>query len=433
MDSEKLKNNMKVTFVCHSDLLGGASVVTYRLMQALRSKGVEARMIVYTKLGYDDSVSLISSRFMRGVRFSVERMRILLSNGLRYDNLFKVSIANTGCYIHRHPWIKEADVVVLAWINQGLMSLDGIERVAELGKPIVWIMHDMWNVTGICHHAYECERFIGGECGKCPFLCSNKEQDLSHSVWIRKRRLYDNVAIRFVAVSTWLANLCAKSSLLHDKPVEVIPNAFPADSFVTELKGDYPSLSIDYSRDLIIMGAARLDDPIKGIDYAIDALNRLFDNYPQVAKKSYAVFFGGMKHPEIFDRLRFPYMWVGMINDTDTLRKLYSCSKVVLSSSLYETLPGTLIEGIAAGCLAVTFGRGGQNDIVTHKVDGYIACYKDSSDLAAGIMWALEQNTDREALHDMMKSKFSASNVAERYIELFDSVLRDNEKTKNSI
>lgn len=414
---------MKVALVCSSDLLGGASMVTYRLMHALRHQGVDARMIVYTKMSEDDEVKLVGSRFMRGIYFMAERAKIMMANGFSRENLFKVSIANIGYPLHRHPWIKKADVVCLSWINQGMVSLNGIRSIARMGKPIVWTMHDMWNCTGICHHAYECTGFKES-CGCCPLLDSDKHDDLSHKVWKKKKKLYDTVPINFVAVSNWLAKRCAESSLLAGKNVRVIHNAFPIDTFHTAASGDYPLLNIDYSRNIILMGAARLDEPIKGIEYAIEALNILFDNYPQVAKKCTAVFFGSLRNPAVLGNLRFPHSWVGRINDPETIRELYARSKVVLSTSLYETLPGTLIEGQAAGCLPVTFGAGGQNDIVTHLKDGYIAKYRDAADIAAGIRWALEADIDRNELHESVRARFSSHEVAKSYIDLFNEIIR---------
>lgn len=414
---------MKVALVCSSDLLGGASVVTYRLMHALRHQGVDARMIVYTKMSEDKEVEVVGSRFMRGLYFMSERAQIYKANGFSRDNLFKVSLANIGYPLHRHPWIKKADVVCLNWINQGLLSLKGIKAIADLGKPIVWTMHDMWNCTGICHHAYECTNYKK-ECGCCPLLKSEKPDDLSHKVWRKKMKLYGEVPIHFVAVSRWLADKCAESSLLGDKKVRVIPNAFPVDTFSTTHSGDFPLLNIDYSRDIIVMGAARLDDSIKGIEYAVEALNILFDNYPQIANKCTAVFFGSIRNPAVLGNLRFPHSWVGRINDPVTVRALYACSKVVLSTSLYETLPGTLIEGQAAGCLPVTFGAGGQKDIVTHMKDGYIAKYRDAQDIAAGIRWALSTEVDRNALHESVRARFSSAEIARKYMDLFNEIIK---------
>lgn len=414
---------LKVAMISHSDMLGGASVVTYRLMKALRAEGVDARMSVYNRLTDDPSVSQVGTAWSRGVRFAWERVGIMASNGFRREDLFKVSTAETGFNLSRDPWVREADVIFIAWINQGLLSLDDIEALGRLGKPVVWAMHDMWCLTGICHHSLGCARYKES-CGLCPLLHSSSGSDLSHRVWSRKMKLYDTVPLTFVAVSRWLADRCAESSLLSGRDVRVIPNAFPIDSFVTEPRGELTVLhGDDLDRDIILMGAARLDDHIKGLPMAVDALNYIFDNHPEVAQRTVAVFFGELRSPAALHKLRFPHFHAGRINDPNLLRDLYARSRVVLSSSLYETLPGTLIEGQASGCIPVTFGRGGQADIVTHLSDGYIARYADTRDLAKGILWALSHPVDRQELHDSVRRRFSAKAVARSYIELFHQLM----------
>ena len=42
---------MKVTIVNHSDVVGGASMVSLRLMEALQAEGVDARMLVMKQSG----------------------------------------------------------------------------------------------------------------------------------------------------------------------------------------------------------------------------------------------------------------------------------------------------------------------------------------------------------------------------------------------
>lgn len=76
MDIKTLKNK-KVVLVTHNDTLGGAAIVTFRLMQALRREGVEARMVVYTKLSEEENVSYTGTRFERGIRFCLERLQLL--------------------------------------------------------------------------------------------------------------------------------------------------------------------------------------------------------------------------------------------------------------------------------------------------------------------------------------------------------------------
>ncbi len=415
---------LKVALVCHSDRLGGAAVVTYRLMQALRACGVDARMVVYTRMSdpRDGDVYLLQPRWKRVLKFLAERVQIFAANGRRRDRLFMVSTASTGMALAKHPWIREADVINLNWINQGVVSLRGLRRLGQLGKPIVWTMHDMWCMTGICHHAHSCTNYER-ECGSCPLLRSNNPLDLSHRVWIKKKELYSNVPFHFVAVSSWLAECCKRSSLLGDVAVDVIPNAFPVDSFPTQPYENFPSFDPIPTRRRIVMGAARLDDPIKGLDMAIDALNYLFDNHAGEIAETGIILFGDLRDTHALDRLRFPYIYVGRVADPRLLRQYYASSDVVLSASEYETLPGTLIEGQAAGAIPVTFGRGGQRDIVDHLKNGYIAAERTPQALAEGILWALSQKPDREALHRSVAEKFSSETIARRYIDLYRSLL----------
>lgn len=414
---------MKVTLLNHSDTLGGASVVTYRLMQALQNAGVDARMLVLMKSSKDATVEQVCSRHRRNGAFIAERLNIFLRNGYSKPNLFKISTATHGVSVASHPLVADADVIVLNWINQGMLSLNELEKITQMGKPIVWTMHDMWCMTGACHHALECERYKQ-QCGNCQFISEGKKKnDLSHAIWLRKQSVYNNSNIHFVAVSNWLADKCHQSTLLRDKNVDVIHNAFPIEFYKTTPSTLVQGFGIDYDKNLILMGAARLDDPIKGFEYAVEALNVFASKYPDLAKKSEAVFFGDIRDAQLLKRIRMSYHHLGRINDSKIIRQLYASSKVVISTSLYETLPGTLIEGQAAGCVPVSFGKGGQADIINHKVNGYIADYKSSQSIADGIAWALEASPDREMLHRSVHDRFASQVIAQKYIELFKSLI----------
>lgn len=414
---------LKVALVNHSDTLGGASVVTFRLMNALRRAGVDARMVVMTKTSDSPYVTKIGSRFVRGLKFIGECFSSARANGWDRANLFTVSTASYGFNINDHPWIKEADIVILNWVNQGMLSLKSIESLMATGKPIVWTMHDMWPLTGVCHHSLECEGYKHG-CGHCPLLRhGHKASDASSKTAEHKRKLYERHNVAFVAVSNWLKGKCSESRLLSDRDVRVIPNAFPAKTFITQPRYLVQTFDLDYSKNIILMGAARLDDPIKGLDYAIDALNLLFDNYPETANSSVAVLFGSLKNPEALKRLRFPYRHLGRVSDSKMLVNLYAAAKVVISTSICETLPGTLIEGQASGCLPVAFDNGGQRDIIDHKKNGYLAKPGASDDIAEGILWALRSKADRQELHDGVMRRFDSDLVAKKYISLFDELL----------
>ncbi|MGM9844687.1 MAG: glycosyltransferase [Muribaculaceae bacterium] len=406
----------KVVLLNHSDSLGGASVVTRRLTDALHSIGVEARMLVsHCSRPGDAAVITVGTPAARKLTFLAEHADIFVRNGFSRADLFKASTGKFGLDITGHPLVRDADVVCINWCNQGMLSLSGLQRLADMGKRIIWTMHDMWPMTGICHHAGECEAYHRS-CGACPLVhWPAHEADLSRAVWRRKRRLYDATHITFVAVSHWLADRCRDSALLRDADVRVIPNAFPCESYNRPPRYTREQLGItDPDTPIIVFGAARLDDPIKGFGYAIDALNSLHRR----GVKALAVFFGNIRDAALLQSIALPHCYLGPL-DADKVHSLYCHSRVVLSTSLYETLPGTLIEGQAAGCIPVTFGRGGQADIVAHGVTGYIADYQSPESVAHYLAEALTAPIDAATLRASVADKFAPQVIARRYLDIF--------------
>ena len=205
-----------------SDRTGWAAVAASRLMKALQKYQVSVKMIVKEKQTNSKEVFPIGTSFIKRYKllfdFYWERLIIFLNNHFDRSKLFKVSIANTGLSISKLNYA--SDIIHLHWINQGFLSLKEIQRLINQKKPIVWTMHDMWPCTSICHHSWGCERFVA-QCGKCPFLNSQLNSDLSYKVYKKKEILF-KANIYLVAVSSWLAEQAKKSSLTKHLPIVVI-------------------------------------------------------------------------------------------------------------------------------------------------------------------------------------------------------------------
>lgn len=418
---------MRIAFLSTNDNLGGAATVTLRLIEGLRELGEDAYMVC-ARHSLGDEVGYVHpvSRHRWLSAFLRERLIIYLRNGLSRKQLFKVSTAATGCRVDEMEKLKSADVIVLNWINQGLVSLQDIDRLCSLGKPVVWIMHDLWCATGICHLPGECRRYEG-ECGCCPLLGhggshSRYRHDLSHRVWMQKRSLYDrHPNLRFVAVSRWQHEVCLQSGLLRQRDMHVLPHAFPIDDYsvspTAEQLGELQSMGIDTDCRVIVMAAARLDDPVKDLPMAVESLNRLAEKHPEVAAGCQAVFVGSLRDPSLLSSLGMAHVATGPLTQSQ-LRALYSAATAVISTSDYETMGATLMEGIASGATAVTFGNGGQRDIVRHGHNGYIARYKDADDFAACLGTTLTTPMDRSLQHADIAARFSASTIATRFLNI---------------
>ena len=442
---------MRILIINKSDRTGGAAMVSYRLLEAFRNEGIEARMLVTERLSDDPDVILAASPRRYRLPFLRERLKVAFLNGFDRRTLFKFDLGSDGIPLSSHPEVRKADAILINWVNQGMLSLKELERILELGKPVLWTLHDMWPFTAVCHHSGECERFRD-ECAGCPLLPAGKYSGkVLKRVMERKRCAYNHPNLGFVAVSSWLADRARKSSLLRDKPLFVIPNSFPidrADSKRTEAfekiteKPGTPDIRI-------LFGAARLDDPIKNLPLLTAGLNSFIDSHPELKSRLRLVTYGGLKNPDAFAGLRVSHTNLGVIAP-ERIPELYSSSDIVISTSLYESLPGTLVEGQAYGAIPVATDRGGQRDIIEHRKTGYLVSFgnrgEHSSDtgqtvskiknpaqgpdemtisnLKKGLEWALEVLSDPEkksgvktGMLKSVKERFDPPVIVRRYLE----------------
>lgn len=404
-------NRPVILLINHSDTRGGASVVSMRLMHALCRNGVDARMLVVHKDTDDLRVDVCAGKSAVRTAFIAEEARLYAADGFSRRNIFKLSTGLYGVDLLKHPWVAEADAFVLNWVNQGMMSLDAVGRLCALGKPVAWTMHDMWNLTSLCHHAGTCTQYAE-RCADCPMI---KSKGLARKVFSNKERLYDNTHIHFVPVSNWLAGKCRQSTLLSRADITVIPNAFPVEDFGISPTLTRAQLHLPADGDIVVMGAARLDDPVKNLPLAVDALNALAG---RTSRPFTAVFYGALRDGQALSALRIPHLWLGPV-DSRKLPQLYAHASAVLSTSHYETLPGTLVEGMAAGATPVACGEGGQPDIIDNGVNGYLTG-SDATAVAEALTAALDHPFDRTAQHNAVSRMFDRNIIAKKYLNLLN-------------
>lgn len=427
----KSRKRMKVVIINKSDSTGGAAIVSRRLMEALRQNGVDARMLVCEKNTDSEYITKPLFNFIIKTKFLLERLKIFIANGFNRATLFKIDTGSEGIDIANHRWVKDADVIMINWVNQGMLSLEGFKKLLKSGKPVIWTMHDMWNMTGICHHAGSCDHYKR-ECGNCHLLeDKSSPDDLSRRVWQHKDYIYSSPGLMkktvFVAVSKWLQKKAKESSLLKNQRVEVIPNAFQPFQVRNERRREKDKIRI-------LFGAARLDDPIKGLDTLQHASHILGRRYPALSKKLEIALFGGIKDPERFKDFGLPVISLGILKGEERVADAYCKADILVSASSYETLPGTLVEAQAYGCIPVSFDQGGQQDIIDVEKTGFLVNYDfditvRASNLAEAIVKACELIGNEKEYEDFLKRmkenvqrKFSYEQIAQRYIELIHSL-----------
>lgn len=421
---------MRVLIINTSERTGGAAVAANRLTEALNNYGVKAKMLVRDKQTDHITTAPLPSSWRLRWNFLWERFVIWRHNGFSRKNLFAVSIANSGTDITCLPEFKEADIIHLHWVNQGMLSLKGIRKILTSGKPVVWTMHDMWPCTGICHYAGDCKGFYD-ECGQCWLLRFPKDNDLSHKILERKRRTYSKGNIHFVTCSHWLEGMVRKSSLIKEYNLCTIHNTLNVSLFKpNNLQAAREQWNLPIEKQLILFGAVKTTDKRKGLDYFVEACLILANQYPFLKDKVGVVIFGN-KADELQNLLPFPVYSLGYIHSEREMAKVYNAVDVYTIPSLEDNLPNTIAEAQACGRPCVGFRVGGIPEMIDHQENGYIAEYRNAKDFAQGIYWVL-QEADSEILSQKARKKaiaaYGEDSVAKQYIQLYKEALKNSKK-----
>ncbi len=420
---------MRVLIINTSERIGGAAIAASRLMESLKNNGIKAKMLVRDKQTDQISVVQLDRSWMNLVRFVWERTMIWKANHFKKDNLFAVSIANTGTNITSLPEFQQADVIHLHWINQGMLSLNDIKQISASGKPIVWTMHDMWPCTGICHHARECTNYQT-ECHNCPFLYNNGgKKDLSYKIFKKKEATYKNANITFVACSQWLHSLAEKSALLSRHRIIDIPNPININLFKPRDKKEArEKCNLPQNKKLLLFGSVKITDKRKGIDYLVDSCRILVEKYPEM-KDSIGVVVFGNESSQLKELIPFPVYSLDFVNDEKAMVNIYNSVDLYVTPSLEENLPNTIMEAMACGVPCVGFNIGGIPEMIDHLHNGYVAEYKSAADFANGIHWTLTDSEypslSEEAARKVV-THYSEGIISKKYIDVYNNITGDN-------
>lgn len=417
---------MRVLIVNTSERNGGAAVAANRLMEALNNHGVKAKMLVRDKQSDSLTVVGLQGKWWQQWCFLWERLVIFCHLHFSRKHLFELDIANTGTDITRLPEFREADIIHLHWINQGMLSLGIIRKILNSGKPVVWTMHDIWPATAICHLTLGCNKFKTG-CHHCKYLPGNgSTRDLSAKIWRRKQHLLDGQSITFVACSRWLEAEAKMSALLNGQKVTNIPNSIDTSIYKVGNRSEARQrLGLPTDKQVILFVSQRVTNLNKGMEYLIEACNQLASQHPEMKETTAVAILGG--HAEdVVAELPFEAYPLGYVSEEYRIADVYRAANVFVLPSLSENLPNTIMESMACGIPCVGFKVGGIPEEIDHLKNGYVAAYRNAEDLARGIRWILCE-ADYDSLSAAAVKKvnrcYSQQSVALKYTEIYNEAI----------
>lgn len=294
------------------------------------------------------------------------------------------------------------------------------DYLAKKNKPVVWIFHDCWSMTGHCCYFdfAGCDKWQT-ECSKCPQkgeYPASLLMDHSRKNYNRKKKLFNSVSrMTIVTVSAWLKGITEKS-FLKKYPVEVIHNGIDIETFSPQATRDEVRAKYGIKPDdMLLLGVAGYWEKRKGLDDFLKLAKMLAPNTK--------ILLIGLKKREIRS---LPKGMIG-IERTESVQKLaeiYTAADLFVNPTWEDTFPTTNLEAMACGTPVVTYRTGGSVEAITPET-GFIVEQGDLAGLLEVI--SIVRKKGRQEYTDACRKRaletFDKRNCFKGYQLLYDRLL----------
>lgn len=379
----------------------------YRLSCAMRASGIDSCVLnLLCKVEKDHVYNYrrnIIGLLSRAIDKFVCNYR---KRGKTKDSYFYNSLPVFGTDIAKHPLVSGADVIYLHWVAK-FLSIDNVEDIAKLGKPVVIFMHDMWAFTGGCHHSLGCLGYTS-KCNDCPMFSRSNRSVEAH---LRsKKELYAQYPnLCFVSPSKWMAGLAVQSCALKNKKMFTIPNVVDETVF-RPLGKEFAREALGLPKDKIIITfgcQAGQDNPFKGWSYLEKAINKVRRDNILI------VIYGSGYNKETVDKVRHPVHFLGRISDEHQLSLICNAADLFVTPSLCESYSLVSLENILCGTPVVGFDTTAIPELVKTGETGYLARFKDEDDLAKGIETLIDNRPEMT-----FRNHYSSKAIVDSHINM---------------
>lgn len=423
---------IKVLTLC-TIAYGGAGTGSVRRVEALRSAGIDARL-----------VSLISESKQRHIGRIIPALdgvdtrdkgvawKCITSNNRRkitdqrfYSGHDFFSVTDSLLTFNQlKPLIDDADIIHLHWVV-GMIDYHGMYEGLK-GKPVVWTTADMNPFTGGCHYSEGCDGFMR-DCSNCPMVDSSS--NVPHETWKIKKAAYKNLDFTLICPSEYIADLARQSSLVAEKSIVVIPNAYPIERLQPAGRAAARArFSLPANKRLVLFGADSLTNPRKGGDLLL-RLARELSTRPKCEDIEFmCIGTGNVDLPGKVHHL-------GELSQTE-ICQAYSAADVYVSLSREDVGPMTVVESLLCGTPVVGFSVGLLPEVIIPRITGIAVAPYSVSGIADGILHFLSPALDCASIAKACRQSAVAYGdptlSAKRHRELYEHLIDKRKKTSRS-
>ena len=409
---------MKILHLGYSDTKGGAAIAMMRLHNSLIKENIDSKVLVAEKLSNDPNV-IGPSKSLEVISYEIKKIIARQKKFfMKKKNLYSHSLNIFNSNIVKKINLINPDIVNIHFINNELLS---ISQIRHIKQPIVWTFLDMWPMCGGEHYSNS-NRYKDG------YLKSDGNEnifDIDRWLWNKKKKYWKSKINKIVCISDWLKEKALESELFRDNSIEKINCNLDLSIWKPiEQKTARNILNLPTEKKIFLFASAKgTYDGRKGFEFVDKTLSKISNQ-----RKDFEIIILGKANFKNKKNYNFRIIDKFLDGNPIELRLIYSACDLIFAPSKLEAFGQIALEGASCGVPTLAFKKTGIEDIVQHKLSGYLANYADQEDFEKGLNWILESlEKDRNYFFDncikIVKNKFDGSIIAKKYIGVYKSLI----------
>jgi glycosyltransferase involved in cell wall biosynthesis len=409
---------MKVLFISrrfYPNITGGGEISAYYIAKSIKEQGHEVFVLTFTK---NKEVKIHKSEGLTIFQVplpTLKNFKILSGMDYMYFQIARLSL----------KYGKQINPDIIHLLNFESIHLTSIYLKKKLKCPIVATVNGpnfgCFVQNGIDYNRKTC---INCKVGK-RFLCSIKNWGTlkgvvyyGYSLWYMNmlKTSYKYID-KFFAVSSAMVPLLNNMGVPKNK-IAVIHNPIEIKNKIkTNLR---ESMGIKNKKILLYAGRLAHD---KGIEQTLEAIQNI-DNvvYLIIGKKKgqYSYFKKLVNKLNIQKKVIF----IGYLDNKELIKYYSIADLVLLPCYVYESLSRMLIEALSYGIPLIANDVGGNKDIITNSINGFLIKKNSKKDLISKINLILENKNLKKtmSINNVKKAKdnFSVKKIGKKIINEYN-------------
>ncbi|WP_264548130.1 glycosyltransferase [Flavobacterium sp. N2820] len=287
--------------------------------------------------------------------------------------------------------------------------------LAENNYKTVITLHAEITYTGICEHAFDCERWKTG-CGNCPQVHKKYKSlffDRTAMEWQKKAKAFERFSsLTIVSVSAWLENRAKQSPMFKNRDFYVVGNGVDTTIYKPVNTATLKERLGLKNEKVILHVTPSFKSIVKGGEHVVELAKRF-------QKENVIIIIVG--YDGFKEKLPSNIIPISHTTSQEELAEFYSLANITLLTSKLETFSMVCAESLSCGTPVVGFKAGAPEQIA-------IAAYSEF--VTNGNIDALEQSVRTWLAKDIdcydviqrVNNKYSILNMIKGYKKIYEKI-----------